>query len=165
MANLCNINGQIVPEADGRVPVLDRGFLFGDSVYEVVRTHAGTPLAWIEHWARLQASAAGLMMELDLDEATVARIMDVAAAGGDVETMRREMISENPLSITVEESRVEEGLNPVVDAAYAELGIDRMILNVNFGSDPGATRDSLHRFAEEVMPRVGAVPPARRAVG
>jgi len=73
MANLCNINGQIVPEADGRVPVLDRGFLFGDSVYEVVRTHAGTPLAWIEHWARLQASAAGLMMELDLDEATVAR--------------------------------------------------------------------------------------------
>ena len=56
------------------------------------------------------------------DEATVARIMDVAAAGGDVETMRREMISENPLSITVEESRVEEGLNPVVDAAYAELG-------------------------------------------
>ena len=81
MANLCNINGQIVPEADGRVPVLDRGFLFGDSVYEVVRTHADTPLAWIEHWARLQASAAGLMMELDLDEATVARFAIHAPRG------------------------------------------------------------------------------------
>jgi len=50
------------------------------------------------------------------------RIMDVASEGGDVETMRREMISENPLSVTVEESRIEVGLNPVVDAAYASLG-------------------------------------------
>jgi peptidyl-prolyl cis-trans isomerase SurA len=50
------------------------------------------------------------------------RIMDVASSGGDVETMRREMISENPLSITVEESRIEVGLNPVVDAAYEALG-------------------------------------------
>jgi len=73
MANLCNIDGVISEEADGRVSVLDRGFLFGDSIYEVVRTHEGVPLTWIEHWARLQASAAGLQMELDLDEAEVAR--------------------------------------------------------------------------------------------
>lgn len=73
MANLCNIDGAISDEADGRVSVLDRGFLFGDSIYEVVRTHQGVPLTWGEHWARLQASAAGLQMELDLDEATVAR--------------------------------------------------------------------------------------------
>ena len=64
MANLCNVDGVIGPEADGRVPVLDRGFLFGDSIYEVVRTHDGVPLAWIEHWARLEASAAGLGMAL-----------------------------------------------------------------------------------------------------
>ena len=50
------------------------------------------------------------------------RIMDVASEGGDVETLRREMISENPLSVTLEESRIEEGMNPVVDAAYASLG-------------------------------------------
>lgn len=73
MANLCNIDGVISDEADGRVPVLDRGFLFGDSIYEVVRTHGGVPLTWTEHWARLQASAAGLQMQLDLDERTVAR--------------------------------------------------------------------------------------------
>ena len=38
MANLCNVDGRITPEAEARVPVLDRGFLFGDSIYEVVRT-------------------------------------------------------------------------------------------------------------------------------
>ncbi len=56
------------------------------------------------------------------DAATAQQIMDVATAGGDVETTRREMISENPLSITLEEARLETGLNPVVDAAYATLG-------------------------------------------
>jgi len=83
MANLCNIDGVLSEEADGRVPVLDRGFLFGDSVYEVVRTHDGVPLTWIEHWARLQASAAGLQMELDLDEATVAHRIQATLEAAD----------------------------------------------------------------------------------
>lgn len=73
MANLCNIDGVITSEADARIPVLDRGFLFGDSVYEVVRTHDGVPLFWAEHWQRLNASAASLGLELDQAEATIAR--------------------------------------------------------------------------------------------
>lgn len=73
MANLCNIDGLITSEMDARIPVLDRGFLFGDSIYEVVRTHDGVPLFWPEHWRRLQASAAAIAMELDQPEATIAR--------------------------------------------------------------------------------------------
>ncbi len=73
MANLCNIDGEIVPESEARIPVLDRGFLFGDSIYEVVRTNGGVPFGWAEHWARLGESAKGLRMSLDLDERTVAR--------------------------------------------------------------------------------------------
>ena len=38
-------------------PVLDRGFLYGDSVYEVFRTYAGVPLFYDEHWQRLENSA------------------------------------------------------------------------------------------------------------
>ena len=57
MANLCNLDGRIVPESDARIPVLDRGFLFGDSIYEVVRTYRDLPFGWAEHWARLRASA------------------------------------------------------------------------------------------------------------
>ena len=56
------------------------------------------------------------------DASAAERIKTVAEQGGDVETERREMVSENPLSITIEESRLEVGLNPVVDAAFAALG-------------------------------------------
>jgi hypothetical protein len=50
MANLCNVDGRITPEAEAHVPVLDRGFLFGDSIYEVVRTVGAEPFGWPEHW-------------------------------------------------------------------------------------------------------------------
>jgi branched-chain amino acid aminotransferase len=73
MANLCNMDGRITSEEDARIPVLDRGFLFGDSIYEVVRTHGGVPLSWSEHWQRLQISARDLLLELDLSEAQVAK--------------------------------------------------------------------------------------------
>src|SRR5260370_7429260 len=42
---LCNVEGRLVPPEQAVVPVLDRGFLYGDSVYEVVRTYGGRPLA------------------------------------------------------------------------------------------------------------------------
>ena len=37
-------------------------------------------------------------------------------------------------------------------AAYDEMGVDRIIMNVNFGCDPHETMDSIQYFAEEVMP-------------
>lgn len=83
MVNLCNIDGRIVPEADARIPVLDRGFLFGDSIYEVVKTCGGTPFGWAEHWARLGMSARALRMTLDLDERTIARRVATTLAAAD----------------------------------------------------------------------------------
>ena len=83
MANLCNVDGRITLEAEARVPVLDRGFLFGDSIYEVVRTVGAEPFGWPEHWERLVASAAAIRLRLDLDEAAVARrIAATLAASG-----------------------------------------------------------------------------------
>ena len=83
MANLCNVDGRITLETEARVPVLDRGFLFGDSIYEVVRTVGAEPFGWPEHWERLRASAAAIRLRLDLDEAAVARRIaaTLAAAG------------------------------------------------------------------------------------
>ena len=37
-------------------------------------------------------------------------------------------------------------------AVYDEMGVDRIIMNVNFGCDPHETMDSIQYFAEEVMP-------------
>ena len=50
------VNGSLVPEERAQVSVLDRGFLFGDGVYELVRYFAGTGVALDLHTARLARS-------------------------------------------------------------------------------------------------------------
>jgi D-alanine transaminase len=56
MDTLANINGQQMPLAEVRISVLDRGFLFGDAVYEVLRVYHGHPWLEEEHFARLERS-------------------------------------------------------------------------------------------------------------
>jgi len=54
---MANVNGQISPLHDARISILDRGFLYGDSVYEVFRTYSGIPLFCHEHFDRMDNSA------------------------------------------------------------------------------------------------------------
>jgi branched-chain amino acid aminotransferase len=56
------IDGGPVDADEARVPVFDRGFLYGDSVYEVTRALHGVAFALDEHLDRLERSAAGLVM-------------------------------------------------------------------------------------------------------
>jgi branched-chain amino acid aminotransferase len=108
MANLCNVDGEIVPESEARIPVLDRGFLFGDSVYEVVRTVRDVPFAWPEHGARLASSAEAICLQLDLDEATVARrVAATLAAAGHGDSYVRVVVTRGT------------GDAPNIDLAYA----------------------------------------------
>lgn len=50
------LNGQFMPLAEAKVPVLDRGFVFGDGVYEVVPVYSNKPFRLDEHLRRLQGS-------------------------------------------------------------------------------------------------------------
>ena len=50
------INGEYLPQSQASVSVLDRGFLFGDGVYEVIPVFAGKPLRLNDHLERLQRS-------------------------------------------------------------------------------------------------------------
>jgi branched-chain amino acid aminotransferase len=52
-----SVDGTITPLDEATVPVTDRGFLYGDSVYEVFRTYGGVPFFGAEHWQRLLRSA------------------------------------------------------------------------------------------------------------
>jgi branched-chain amino acid aminotransferase len=58
------IDGKIHDERTAVVPVFDRGFLYGDSVYEVTRTVAGRPLDLDRHLDRLERSAAAIDMRV-----------------------------------------------------------------------------------------------------
>jgi D-alanine transaminase len=54
------LNGQFMPIEDAKVPVLDRGFIFGDGVYEVVPVYSKVPFRLEEHLARLERSLAAV---------------------------------------------------------------------------------------------------------
>jgi D-alanine transaminase len=54
--NIVYLNGSFVPLDEARVPVLDRGFIFGDGVYEVIPVYRRQPFRLPEHLARLQYS-------------------------------------------------------------------------------------------------------------
>ena len=53
---LCHLNGQTLPLRDAKVSVLDRGFIFGDGVYEVIPVYGRRLFCFDEHMARLQRS-------------------------------------------------------------------------------------------------------------
>jgi D-alanine transaminase len=50
------LNGRFMPMEEARIPVLDRGFIFGDGVYEVIPVYSRHPFRLQEHLRRLQAS-------------------------------------------------------------------------------------------------------------
>ncbi len=53
---ICYLNGEYSPLVDARISPLDRGFLFADSVYEVLPVFAGRPYRFAEHFDRLDRS-------------------------------------------------------------------------------------------------------------
>jgi len=52
------LNGQLTPLSEAKIPVLDRGFIFGDGIYEVIPMYAGKPFRGEQHIARLFRSLA-----------------------------------------------------------------------------------------------------------
>ena len=54
------LNGRFMPVEEARVPVLDRGFIFGDGVYELVPVYSRVPFRLDEHLARLERSLAAV---------------------------------------------------------------------------------------------------------
>jgi len=62
-----NTNGRLHDARETSLSPLNRGYLYGDAVYEVWRTYDGVLFAWDEHWQRLLQSAQALHMDLPWD--------------------------------------------------------------------------------------------------
>ncbi|MBY0265360.1 MAG: D-amino acid aminotransferase [Burkholderiales bacterium] len=56
MTDIVHLNGKFLPIEEAYVPVLDRGFIFGDGVYEVIPVYSKQPFRMTEHLRRLQYS-------------------------------------------------------------------------------------------------------------
>lgn len=61
------LNGDFMPIEEARVPVLDRGFIFGDGVYEVVPVYGRQPFRWSQHYTRLERSLGRLRIDNPFD--------------------------------------------------------------------------------------------------
>jgi branched-chain amino acid aminotransferase len=81
MTAIVSIDGHLSAPGDAAIPVLDRGFLYGDSAFEVLRTYGGKPFAMREHLLRLEASCAKIgipTIDLALIEREIMTALDAA---------------------------------------------------------------------------------------
>jgi len=90
---LVYLNGAIVEEREALVSVNDRGFVFADGIYEVIRVFGGRPFEMERHIERLERSAAALRLTLDPSAEEIARIAD--------DLLRREEADEAQIYIQV----------------------------------------------------------------
>lgn len=75
---LANWNGVEMPLSEARVSVLDRGFLFGDGVYEVLRVYRGQPFLESEHLDRFRRSLDKVSISCNVDQ-LIARMHETLA--------------------------------------------------------------------------------------
>ena len=77
------VNGIIKPAGEAVVPVYDHGFLYGEGVYETLRTYNHVPFLYDRHMGRLRASAGRILLDVPFSDAELSRWIDdtVTAAG------------------------------------------------------------------------------------
>ncbi|MHC4267760.1 MAG: aminodeoxychorismate lyase [Planctomycetota bacterium] len=60
-----SLNGKIIPDTEGSISINDRGFLYGDGIFETLRSYNGTPFKFKEHIERLRNSSKKLMIDFE----------------------------------------------------------------------------------------------------
>jgi branched-chain amino acid aminotransferase len=83
-ARRVSIDGQIHPAADATVPVTDRGFMYGDGIFETLRIYGGQIFAWDSHRQRLRHGCDRLGIDLRVDDATLEEWIDALVAANDL---------------------------------------------------------------------------------
>lgn len=112
-----SIGGQIVDSDAACVSVFDRGFLYGDSVFEVFRTYAGVPFAEKEHLERLRRSADRLMIPMPVSIDTLSSELHATLeAAGDGEWYVRVVVTRGIGPLTYDPSTASSPLRVIIVA-------------------------------------------------
>lgn len=70
---IVRLNGRFMDEKEAAISPLDRGFLYGEGVFETIRCYAGTPFAFNEHIKRMRKGLKALSIELTFKSADMLR--------------------------------------------------------------------------------------------
>jgi branched-chain amino acid aminotransferase len=83
MQAMVNVNGRVVDQDHAVISVFDHGFVYGEGVYETLRTYNGQPFLHDRHMKRLRRSAGMMALDVPLsDDEIAARFRDTMAAAG-----------------------------------------------------------------------------------
>ena len=131
-----NTNGRLHDAREPSLPPLNRGYLYGDAIYEVWRTYHGVIFAWEEHWRRLEWSAAALHFALPLAPTPMlAEIFRTVAA------FRQVVPGDGDLYIRLQITR---GSGPIgLDVALADRADYVLLVQANKAHPPPLLRDGL----------------------
>ncbi len=103
MGTRININGEINEE--GFVSAFDHGFLFGDSIYEVISTYNNKPCFLDEHLKRLRASAAGIDLKIPYSQDRfIVEVSKTILAAGNSESYIRIVVTRGIGEIDIDPS-------------------------------------------------------------
>jgi D-alanine transaminase len=80
--SICFLNGRFVDTEKAAIPATDRGFLFGEALFETWKTYRGRPFALREHLARMAQAAKLLGIPFDRNEPWEQRSLDLARRNG-----------------------------------------------------------------------------------
>ena len=98
------LNGKIVPETEARVSVFDRGFLYGDGLFETIRVSHGRIFNWTAHMRRFEHGLR--VLKLNCPFSTDALLKAVQ------ELLQREEVSDGAVRITVSRGQGHRGYSP-----------------------------------------------------
>lgn len=104
MAELIYVNGEFVPRSEAKVSVFDRGYLYGDGVFEGIRGYNGRVFRLDQHLERLYRGAKAISLEVPL---TPEEFKDVI-----VETVRRNELRDCYIRVIVSRGEGDLGLDP-----------------------------------------------------
>ncbi|MGC2423041.1 MAG: branched-chain-amino-acid transaminase [Nitrospirota bacterium] len=100
------INGSFYPKDEAKVSVFDHGYLYGDGIYETLRSYDGMVFKLIEHLARLKQSADMMEMTLLMDEDGIRRAI--------YDTLSRNGLKDAYIRVSVSRGPGEIGLDPAL---------------------------------------------------
>ena len=172
MSSFASVNGIVTPAEEARVSVLDNGFTYGDSVYEVLRTYGGRAFEPARHFRRLRRSAARLGFEVpDADEQLLTQVDALLARAPEGESYIRIVVTRGVGDCSYNFERVQgptvvmiqKPLPPYPERHYAEgirvaavdvrrnhpRALDPAIKSSNLLNNVLAVREAQSRGAEE----------------
>ncbi|MCH9683906.1 MAG: aminotransferase class IV, partial [Deltaproteobacteria bacterium] len=131
-----------VPPEEAKISVFDRGFLYGDSVYETMRTAGGQPLELRRHLARLRTGSAGLGLTVPWDDAYLAQVIaQTHTATGNPESYVRMVVTRGSGPIALDPRQSEDPLLVVMvkslelpDAEAYTRGLAAVIVGITKNS-------------------------------